>query len=83
MASKGENLDFTRKATTAGNDRKLLKLVNDYKNKGITIQVTHEELKITFPAGSQAKRAATYAAKNLRARMEQDGLLADWKPNVK
>ncbi|SPJ78935.1 uncharacterized protein FTOL_07326 [Fusarium torulosum] len=38
MANKGEILVFTRKATTAGNDRKLQKLVDDYKNKGITIQ---------------------------------------------
>ncbi|KAM0207036.1 hypothetical protein ACHAQD_012207 [Fusarium lateritium] len=83
MTNKGEILVSTRKATTAGNDRKLQKLVDDYKNKGITVQVTDKELKITFPAGSQAKRAATYTAKNLRARMEEDGLSDDWKPNVK
>lgn len=83
MTDKGEILGFTKKATTIGNDRKLQKLVDDYKNKDITIQVTDKQLKITFPAGSQAKRAATYTAKNLRARMEEDGLLDDWEPNVK
>lgn len=83
MTDKGEILVFTRKATTAGNDRKLQKLVDNYKNKGIMIQVTDKQLKVTFPAGSQAKRAATYTAKNLRARMEEDGLLNDWEPNVK
>jgi hypothetical protein len=83
MANKGEILVFIRKATTAGNGRKLQKLVNDYNSEGITIQVTNKQLKITFPAGGQAKRAATYTAKNLRARMEENGLLDDWEPKVK
>ncbi|CAJ0554857.1 Ff.00g133700.m01.CDS01 [Fusarium sp. VM40] len=83
MTDKGEILVFTRKATTAGNDRKLQKLVDDYENKGIMIQVTNKQLKVMFPVGSQAERAATYTAKNLRAWMEEDGLLNDWEPNVK
>ncbi|KAF4992635.1 hypothetical protein FGRMN_7036 [Fusarium graminum] len=83
MSNKGEILVFSRKATTTGNDRKLQKLISDYNNKGITIQVSDKELKITFPAGSQAKRAAAYTAKNLRARMEEDGLMSDWSLKTK
>ncbi|KAM0351016.1 hypothetical protein ACHAPU_002794 [Fusarium lateritium] len=83
MSNKSEILVFVRKANTPGNDRKLQKLIGDYSNKGINIQVNHKELKITFPAGSQAKRAATYTAKNLRARMEEDGLMTDWELKTK
>ncbi|KAF5678678.1 hypothetical protein FHETE_1119 [Fusarium heterosporum] len=83
MSNKGEILVFSRKANTPGNERKLQKLISDYNNKGITIQVSDMEFKITFPAGSQAKKAATYTAKSLRARMEEEGLMSDWSLKTK
>ncbi|KAL4731254.1 hypothetical protein ACLX1H_000218 [Fusarium chlamydosporum] len=71
---------MTRKSNASSSkDNEIKKLAKAYEKKGVNINITSTELQLVLANGSNKEIEAS-TAQNLRARMEKNGLMGDWKP---
>jgi hypothetical protein len=71
---------MTRKSNAASSkDGEIKKLDKDYKKKGVEIKIAPNELQLVFANGPN-KEVEDWTAKHLRKRMQEKGLVNDWRP---
>ncbi|KAF4446965.1 hypothetical protein F53441_9436 [Fusarium austroafricanum] len=70
---------FKRVGNTAGNQKKLQRLADIYGEKNIEIVEKDNILHITTGASTHQQVKGIWAGKNLRAIMEEIGLMKDWE----